>query len=90
MSRVHVLVSVLGTALLAGGGGGDGSNLVQPGSRPPNSISIVPRAETKGTGAFVPNPLTVPLNGVVGWYNDDNAAAGGQAPTLIIAASTPP
>ena len=78
MSRVHVLVSILATALLAGCGGGDGAGLVQPGSRPPNSISIVSRAETKGTGAFVPNPLTVPLEGVVRWYNDDNAAAGGQ------------
>ena len=76
MSRVHVLVGVFVTALLASCGGGDGAGLVQPGSRPPNSISIVPQAETKGTGAFDPNPLTVPVNGVVGWYNDDNAAGG--------------
>jgi plastocyanin len=78
MSRVHVLVSILVTALLAACGGGDGSDLVQPGTRPPNSISIVSRAETKGTAAFAPNPLTVPLGGVVRWYNDDNAAAAGQ------------
>jgi plastocyanin len=44
---------------------------------PPNSVSIVAGAETKGTGAFVPNPLTVSVNGVVRWYNDDDAAAGG-------------
>lgn len=78
MPRVHILLSILVTALLAGCGGGNGSDLVQPGSRPPNSVSIVRQAETKGTGAFVPNPLTVSPNGVVHWYNDDNAAAGGQ------------
>jgi len=78
MPRVHALFSILVTALVAACGGGDGSGLVQPGNRPPNSISIVPRAETKGTAAFAPNPLTVPLDGVVRWYNDDDAAAGGQ------------
>ena len=76
MLRAHVVVGILASALLAGCGGGEG-DLVQPGGRPPNSISIVPQAETKGTGAFVPNPITVPLNGVVRWYNDDNTAAGG-------------
>ena len=76
MPRVHVLVSILVTALLAGCGGGE-ADLVQPGTRPPNSISIVSQAETTGTGAFVPNPLTVSLNGVVRWYNDDLAAGGG-------------
>jgi plastocyanin len=59
------------------GGGGDG-DLVQPGGRPPNSISIVSRAETKGTAAFAPNPTTVPVNVAVRWYNDDGAASGGQ------------
>jgi len=77
MARIHVLASILVTALLADCGGGDGGNLVGPG-RPSNSISIVSGAETKGTAAFNPNPLTVPLNGVVRWYNDDVAAAGGQ------------
>lgn len=78
MLRVHPLTSMLATALLAACGGGDTADLVQPGSRPPNSISIVAGAETKGGAAFVPNPLTVSLNGVVRWYNDDDLAAGGQ------------
>jgi plastocyanin len=77
MSRVHVLSSILATGLLAACGGGEG-DLVQPGGRPPNSISIVSRAETKGSAAFAPNPTTVPVNGVVHWYNDDAAASGGQ------------
>jgi plastocyanin len=78
MPRISVLPSIFATLLLAGCGGGEDSGLMQPGNRPPNSISIVSRAETKGTLAFSPNPLTVPLNGVVRWYNDDIAAAGGQ------------
>lgn len=76
MTRISI-ISVVVTLVLAGCGGGDG-DLVQPGTRPPHSISIVPRAETKGTLAFDPNPLTVPVNLLVRWYNDDNAAAGGQ------------
>lgn len=77
MPCVHVSIGILLTALLAACGGGE-ADLVQPGTRPPNSVSIVSRAETKGTGAFAPNPLTIPLNGMVHWYNDDDAAAGGQ------------
>jgi plastocyanin len=71
-------LNILVTLVLAGCGGGDDTGLVQPGTRPPHSISIVSRAETQGTLAFDPNPLTVPANMVVRWYNDDNAAAGGQ------------
>jgi plastocyanin len=78
MTRMSIVPSILVALVLAGCGGGDDTGLMQPGTRPPNSISIVSRAETKGTLAFSPNPLTVPLNGVVRWYNDDNAAAGGQ------------
>ena len=77
MPRVHISIGILLPALLAACGGGE-ADLVQPGTRPPNSVSIVSRAETKGTAAFAPNPLTIPLNGMVHWYNDDDAAAGGQ------------
>ena len=77
MPRPYVPVCILVTALLVACGG-DEADLVEPGNRPQNSISIVARAETKGTGACTPNPLTVPLSGVVHWYNDDDAAAGGQ------------
>jgi plastocyanin len=76
MPRVHFFLSLLPAALLSACGG-DGGDINQPSNRPPNSISIVSRAETQGTGAFSPNPLTVPVNGVVRWYNDDRDAAGG-------------
>jgi len=76
MPRFVYLFGAFAAALCCGCGGGDDIN--QPSDRPDNSISIVSRAETKATGAFAPNPLTVPVNGVVHWYNDDRTAAGGQ------------
>ena len=76
MPRISIISSVVVILVLAGCGGD--SDLVQPSTRPPHSISIVSRAETKGTLAFDPNPLTVPVNLLVRWYNDDKAAAGGQ------------
>jgi plastocyanin len=77
MPRIRVFPGLLGAALLFGCGD-NGSDISQPDNRPENSVSIVPRAETMGTSAFDPNPITIPLNGVVHWYNDDRAAAGGQ------------
>jgi plastocyanin len=77
MLRVHVLAGVFVAALLAACGGGDDGGIIQP-DRPPGSVSIVSGAETRGTAAFSPNPITVSLNGAVRWYNDDVAAGGGQ------------
>jgi len=77
MSRVHLLVGTLATTLVAACGG-DEADLVGPGNRPANSVSIVARAETRGTAAFDPSSLTLAVNGVVRWYNDDDVAAGGQ------------
>ena len=77
MPRHSITLSILGVLLLAGCGGDEGGSLV-PVDRPVNSVSIVSRAETKGTAAFNPNPLSAAGNGVVRWYNDDNAAASGQ------------
>lgn len=77
MPRVHFFPGLLPAVLLSACGS-DGGDINQPSNRPANSISIVSRAETQGTGAFSPNPLTVPVNAAVHWYNDDRAAAGGQ------------
>jgi plastocyanin len=80
MPRSYPLVGTLAVmALSACGGGGD--NVTEPiTGRPTNSVSIVARAETKGSSAFSPSPLTVSLasGGVVHWFNDDKVAAGGQ------------
>lgn len=76
MPRTPLLFSLLPALLLACGGDG-GSDITQPGPRPVNSVSIVSGAETKGTAAYSPNPVTVPVNAVVRWYNDDTGASGG-------------
>jgi plastocyanin len=76
MPRLVSFSGAVAVVLCFGCGGGDDIN--QPGSRPEHSVSIVSRAETKATEAFSPNPQSVPVNGVVHWYNDDRAAAGGQ------------
>lgn len=79
MPRGHHLAGILATAVLFACGS-EGGDINQPSNRPPNSISIVNRAETRGTSAFNPNPLTLSLagGGVVYWYNDDEEPAGGQ------------
>lgn len=78
MRCIRILGLVAAAVLSACGGGGDDIN--QPSNRPAGSVSIVERAETRGTAAFNPNPQTVSVagGGVVSWYNDDEVAAGGQ------------
>ena len=78
MRCIRILGVLAAAVLPACGGGGDDIN--QPSSRPAGSVSIVERAETRGTAAFNPNPQTVSVadGGVVSWYNDDEVAAGGQ------------
>lgn len=73
MSRVFVVAIVL----LAGCSNYGGSNINQPSGRklPGNGISIVPGAQTMGTAAFTPNPVTISLANfsTVVWFNDDEA-----------------
>lgn len=73
MSHAHFLFGFLAAASLAGCGGGGTNQPSEPVPPPPNSIRIVSGAETKGSGAFVPNPFTVTLasGGLVRWFNDD-------------------
>ena len=76
MPRLMYLFGMFSVIVCSGCGGGDDIN--QPSNRPDHSVSIVSRAETKASEAFSPNPQSVPVNGVVHWFNDDRAAAGGQ------------
>lgn len=79
MPRAYALAGILAIMTLSACGG-SGSDVTGPiTGRPVNSVSIVARAETKGTSAFSPSPITVSLasGGVVHWYNDDKVAAGG-------------
>lgn len=79
MSRVYLLAIVL----LAGCSSG-GSDINQPSGRklPGNGVSIVAGAQTMGTAAFSPNPVTISLASfsTVVWFNDDDAggAYGGS------------
>jgi plastocyanin len=81
MPRIHALLFLTATAGFSACGGGDsgGSDITQPGNPPANTISIVRGAETKGSAAFNPNPLTVTLasGGSVTWRNDDRQADDG-------------
>ncbi|HEY3011551.1 MAG TPA: plastocyanin/azurin family copper-binding protein [Gemmatimonadales bacterium] len=72
MHRLHYLLGLLGIASLAGCGGSDINQPSGP-NLSGNGISIVLGAQTKGTAAFSPNPLTLSLatSGVVRWSNDD-------------------
>jgi plastocyanin len=77
MHRVQLIVGLLPAILASGCGSEDGNDITQPTNRPANSISIVPSAETKGSQAFSPGSITVPVGAVVHWYNDDRDASGG-------------
>lgn len=89
MRRLFFLVGALATTTLWGCGS-DGSNINQPSGHPGNSISVVRGAQTKGTGAFAPNPFTITLagGGVVQWFNDDQTEGpyGGSGVTHNITA----
>lgn len=89
MSRPGLLVGALAALSLVACGGASGGSINQPNQPdPPNqpetpsatTIRIVNRAETRGTGAFSPNPLTIALagGGEVHWFNDDREPAGGE------------
>jgi plastocyanin len=82
MPRIRVLLFIGSAAGFAACGGGDdgGGDITQPGNPPPaNTVSIVSGAQTKGSAAFNPNPLTVTLasGGSVTWRNDDSQADPG-------------
>ena len=79
MPRIHDVLLLTATAGFSACGGGDsgGSDITEPGNPPANTVSIVRGAETKGSAAFNPNPLTVTLasGGSVTWRNDDRQAS---------------
>lgn len=86
MPRLQVLLALVGATSLAACGS-DSTNINQPsgGNTPPNTISIVPGAQTKGTAAFNPNPLSISLaaNPAVTWSNDDQTNSGSYSSTGV-------
>jgi plastocyanin len=80
MARISpLLLTVVAAGLVACGGGDSGDDVAGPGPVPANTVSVVSGAETKGSAAFNPNPLTVTLTsgGSVTWRNDDRQADDG-------------
>jgi plastocyanin len=80
MSRVHRVISIAALAVLPACGSDGGTDITPPSTPPANTVSIVNGAETKGTAAFTPNPLTVTLasGGRATWRNDDRQASAGD------------
>jgi plastocyanin len=94
MSRVHMFLNFLAAATLAGCGNYS-SSPSQPsggGMLAANEVSIVFGAQSKGTAAFTPNPITISLasatGGVVKWTNNDQNSGvyGGTGTTHDITA----
>jgi plastocyanin len=74
MQRLNIIARLVLTAAVAGCSSSAGSDINQPSGPPTNTVSIVLGAQTKGTAAFTPNPITISLasNGVVQWSNNDH------------------
>lgn len=92
MSRARFSLSLLAAATLAGCSNSSTSPNLPGGMQAANDISIVLGAQTKGTAAFSPNPITVSLasttGGVVMWTNNDQTSGvyGGTGTTHNITA----
>ena len=90
MSRARFFLGVL-AATLAGCGSYTSPN-PPTGMQAANSVSIVFGAQSKGTAAFTPNPITVSLasatGGLVQWVNNDQNSGvyGGTGTTHNITA----
>jgi plastocyanin len=74
-------------------GGSNSTDVNPPGGGkllPPNGVSIVLGAQTRGTAAFSPNPLAIALanGGVVKWFNEDQSGGvyGGNGVTHNVTA----
>ena len=76
MTRAQITATLL-VLMVAAGCGGDSTDPNQPGGQPlpANGISIVAGAESKGSSAFTPNPLSISLaaGGTVRWFNNDRS-----------------
>jgi len=71
--RIHPVLLLTPVVLLACGGDGTTGT-----STPSADVLIVMGAQTKGTGAFSPNPYTISLadGGEVKWGNNDRGSGG--------------
>ena len=84
-------INIVGRVLVAGsiaacGSDSSGGDINQPTDprSPGNQVSIVVGAESKGSAAFTPNPLSISLaaGGVVKWVNNDVGRDDGYGGTI--------
>ena len=81
MSRFQLLLSIFGSiAFSACGYSTDNNTPQQPidnGPLPSNGVSIVAGAQSKGSAAYSPSPITISLanGGVVKWFNNDGTSS---------------
>jgi plastocyanin len=81
MARLDLARAIAAITLLAGCASDDGAgDINQPSGKtePANIISILQGAQTRGRGAFTPNPLSISLaaSGLVQWSNNDVSGDG--------------
>jgi plastocyanin len=74
MTQAQIMAALL-VLMVAAGCGSDSTEANQPEPLPSNGISIVAGAQTKGSAAFTPSPLSISLagGGTVRWFNNDEA-----------------
>lgn len=82
MTRAHFAFAILVAALVAGCGSTSSSSPSSPSPTPAPSpspaasgaasVTIPSNARTLGSGAFVPNPITVSQGATVTWSNTDS------------------
>jgi plastocyanin len=75
MTQAQIAAALL-ALMVAAGCGSDNTGAIQPEPLPPNGIAIVAGAQTKGSAAFIPNPLSISLadGGTVIWFNHAEAS----------------
>jgi plastocyanin len=79
MSRFRFVLAVMVSGFAAGCGGGysgtpSSPTPNNPAPNTPNTVAIPTGAQTRGSSAYAPNPITVAAGTTVTWSNNDSTA----------------
>ena len=86
MTSLRLSLLAIVSVLMAACGGYSSPSPMTPSPAPATSntpVSIPVNARTLGTGAFNPNPLTVPVGTTVRWTNNDTIAHDATSNTSV-------